>query len=57
MNEQLCINYVSIMHQKTNSNHTQAKEPTNYCMKETKQRKYVDANKLANVRSDVSCKK
>ena len=33
------------------------KKLTNCGMKETKQRKNIDANKLANVRSNVLCKK
>ena len=41
------------MHWETHQKHAQPKEPKNCGIKETKQRQYIDANNLANVRRDV----
>ena len=41
------------MQKKTHQKHAEPKKPTNCGMKETKQRKYIDANKLANAGRDV----
>ena len=48
---------VFIVYQKTQEKHAQLKEPTNCGKKGTKQREYIDANTLANVRRDVLHKK